>query len=380
MTCEHIEIMKSSTNQDRHELNRGGGIHGFTLIELLVVIAIIAVLIALLLPAVQAAREAARRAQCTNNLKQLGLAVHNYISSNNTFPLQNMYPSNGPQVNGWSTGWPLALLPQIEQQQLSNAFNFSFSIWDPPAGATANINSTVGYVQVGGLICPSEDVKVKTAPPWGTTNYVGNYGGPGILKYWSGTIVPNNWGYNLSNVGPFGIESVTDGTSNTALFSERLHGLTTNDTVYPGQTNFKRGLFLNTYSGAVGNSNNNAGAIAFVQACKSLPSTTGSTNSNINGYIWCIGYPWHLVVSSYTHFNTPNGTSCYNPTVDPNVGGPNVWGNPDGALPPTSNHPGGVNVGFADGSVKFMKDSISLQSWWAVGTRNGGETISSDSY
>jgi prepilin-type processing-associated H-X9-DG protein len=85
-------------------------------------------------------------------------------------------------------------------------------------------------------------------------------------------------------------------------------------------------------------------------------------------------------VSSYTHFNTPNGVSCYNPTVDPNVGGPNVWGNPDGALAPTSNHPGGVNVGFADGSVKFIKDSVSLQSWWAVGTRNGGETISSDSY
>jgi prepilin-type N-terminal cleavage/methylation domain-containing protein len=104
---------------------------GFTLIELLVVIAIIAVLIALLLPAVQAAREAARRAQCTNNLKQLGLAVHNYLSSTNVFPLGDLYPagSNGSAMgvqgnggNGWSYGWTLSILPQIEQQPLFNAY------------------------------------------------------------------------------------------------------------------------------------------------------------------------------------------------------------------------------------------------------------------
>src|ERR1700690_4109232 len=91
---------------------------GFTLIELLVVIAIIAVLIALLLPAVQAAREAARRAQCVNNLKQLGLATHNYISSMQVFPMQCMYPSGASACTGWSVGWPTQILPQIEQQQL----------------------------------------------------------------------------------------------------------------------------------------------------------------------------------------------------------------------------------------------------------------------
>src|SRR6202789_575297 len=96
-------------------LLRYGRARGFTLIELLVVIAIIAVLIALLLPAVQAAREAARRAQCTNNLKQLGLAVHNYISSNNVLPLKTMWPNNEAVGWGWSYGWPLALLPNIEQ-------------------------------------------------------------------------------------------------------------------------------------------------------------------------------------------------------------------------------------------------------------------------
>ena len=97
---------------------------GFTLIELLVVIAIIAVLISLLLPAVQAAREAARRAQCTNNLKQLGLAIHNYISQHQVIPSQNMYPSANQYSCGWSVGWPLALLPNMEQGALFNAFNF----------------------------------------------------------------------------------------------------------------------------------------------------------------------------------------------------------------------------------------------------------------
>src|SRR5271163_379855 len=102
---------------------------GFTLIELLVVIAIIAVLIALLLPAVQAAREAARRAQCTNNLKQLGLAVHNYVSQNNVLPLKTMWPNNEAVSWGWSYGWPLALLPNIEQTTMFNAFNFGTGLF-----------------------------------------------------------------------------------------------------------------------------------------------------------------------------------------------------------------------------------------------------------
>src|SRR5271170_1876430 len=105
------------------------GHRGFTLIELLVVIAIIAVLIALLLPAVQSAREAARRAQCTNNLKQLALAAHNYLSQQGVFPMQTTYPAGQTQSWGWSYGWPLAIAPQLEQNVLFNAFNFSVGMF-----------------------------------------------------------------------------------------------------------------------------------------------------------------------------------------------------------------------------------------------------------
>ncbi len=156
---------------------------GFTLIELLVVIAIIAVLIALLLPAVQAAREAARRAQCVNNLKQLGLAVHNYISSNNNLPAQCMYPASSNLSSGWSFAWYLAILPSMEQQPVFNAINFNIQVY----GAE---QTTAGYNQLATLLCPSESLKSRPSGTWGTSNYAGNYGGPGTIKLYTGTVVP----------------------------------------------------------------------------------------------------------------------------------------------------------------------------------------------
>jgi prepilin-type N-terminal cleavage/methylation domain-containing protein len=148
---------------------------GFTLIELLVVIAIIAVLIALLLPAVQAAREAARRAQCTNNLKQLGLAVHNYASSTNVLPAASMF--TGPGVGSWSwcASWTVFLLPQLEQTPLYNSTNFAFSM-------DQVVNSTVSYNKLGTLLCPSDPQKVRPAAPWAPSNYFGNFGGPIVIR------------------------------------------------------------------------------------------------------------------------------------------------------------------------------------------------------
>ncbi len=168
---------------------------GFTLIELLVVIAIIAVLIALLLPAVQAAREAARRAQCINNLKQLGLAFHNYHSTYNSLPADGLFLSSaystvagqGPGW-GWCTSWEVSLLPNLEQTAMSNAYNYNIAP-DQPA------NYTVGFNQIASLLCPSENQPVRPNSPWAGTSYHGNHGGPGIVTNWSGTVVQNFTSY-----------------------------------------------------------------------------------------------------------------------------------------------------------------------------------------
>jgi prepilin-type N-terminal cleavage/methylation domain-containing protein/prepilin-type processing-associated H-X9-DG protein len=358
---------------------------GFTLIELLVVVAIIAVLIALLLPAVQSAREAARRAQCVNNLKQLGLATHNYLSVNNCLPLQDMYPAQTSSCSGWSSGWQLEILPQLEQQPLYNAWNFYFTVYDNVCGTA--VNTTVAYTQLSALLCPSENYRLGTNPPWGTLNYVSNYGGPGTFQLYTGTIVPNNW-YNYPTLGPFGVEAIRDGTSNSAMFSERLHGVTSGGALPLSSPDYKRAMYQSTvqlpvplYTTAQSSSFNVAGtqdqALQFLAACKQLPPTTVSPNSNLAGWIWTQAYPWNIITNAYTHFGPPNSIPCNN------SGGPgtdSVWGGPTSSVPPTSNHPGGVNLCMADGSVRFVKDTVSLQTWWAIGTRAGNEVVSSDSY
>ncbi|MHB1561707.1 MAG: DUF1559 domain-containing protein [Isosphaeraceae bacterium] len=364
---------------------------GFTLIELLVVIAIIAVLIALLLPAVQAAREAARRAQCTNNLKQLGLAVHNYHSQVNALPASNMFlgASNGW---GWNASWAVFLLPNIEQGPLYNAYNFSQP--PNPSGAQGP-NTTIVYSAISVLLCPSDSQKQRPNNPWAPTNYCGNHGGPGVVRMWSGTIVEfyttasssnfmvNGWSPGTawwgadSNLGFFGLEGVTDGSSNTALFSEKLLGASTGSPqpYAGGDSNSRRGIYLVSSTPTNYNSLSYATAQAGVMACQSVPGTMQSQNGWLQGFTWAMGYQWHSVVNLYQHYNTPNKLTCLNP-ADPG----SLWGGTSGIVTASSNHPGGVNVCFADGSVHFIKDSVAMNTWWALGTRNGGEALSSGSY
>ncbi len=346
---------------------------GFTLIELLVVIAIIGVLIALLLPAVQAAREAARRSQCTNNLKQLGLAIHNYLDQTSVFPGQCAFPTAQNQSSGWSYGWVLPLLPHMEQGPLYNAFNFNAGLYNNVAGVSNGAaNTTAGYSQINTLLCPSDGIKQRPQDPYGTQNYVGNFGGPGVLRRWSGTIVPyaSSSFSTDSNLGAFGLESVRDGSSNTALFSERLIGLRGNPALKLNDPEAKRAIFPAADPGS------SANPAAFAMACKGLPATTTSIRSNGNGYFWVGGYPHHVVTNAYTHYGSPNSTSCQNTTLDASW---LTFGGAYSSTPPTSNHSGGVNIGMADGSVRFIKDSVSYQAWWALGTRNGGEVLSGDS-
>jgi len=367
---------------------------GFTLIELLVVIAIIAVLIALLLPAVQSAREAARRAQCTNNLKQLGLAVHNYHSTYNVLPAEEMWmgatagSGAGGGSWGWNASWPVCLLPNIEQGPLYNAYNQSWTPDWPP-------NSTVSNNALAALLCPSDNQKARPNHPWAPMNYTGNFGGPGPIRVWSGIFVtpftcstsnqiPINgwpvgtcwWGAD-SNLAYFGLEGVTDGSSNTALFSERLLGASTQDPQPTVQSaTAKRGIYVDPPGLSVAyNSGDPTLALSSMKACQSMAGTTTGNTSWLIGFSWTMGYPWHSVVNRYTHYNTPNKLTCL---ASNDTGG--LWGGMDGLIPPTSNHPGGVNVCFGDGSVRFVKDSVGAQTWWALGTKNGGEPVSADSY
>ncbi|MDR3635527.1 MAG: DUF1559 domain-containing protein [Isosphaeraceae bacterium] len=346
---------------------------GFTLIELLVVIAIIAVLIALLLPAVQAAREAARRSQCINNLKQLGLGVHNYHSQNNVLPPQSVYfpnPASGNWQN-WSPSWASSMLPMLEQTPLYNALNFNWGMQDPQ-------NTTVGYSQLSFLLCPSDGVKVRPYGSWAPCSYRANTSGPAPIQLWTGMIVPINtpWAGN-SNAASIGFESVTDGTSNTAMFSEKLIGINLG-TVTVASANNLRALFLPpsaTNLTTIVNTGNNAAALAFVQACTSMPGTQAAQISYTTGADWHGTFAYLSINTSYSHFTAPNTLSCTYPgSEDPN------WGGTMAAIAPTSNHSGGVNVLMGDGSVKFIKNSVNLQTWWAIGSRNLGEAVSADAY
>jgi prepilin-type N-terminal cleavage/methylation domain-containing protein/prepilin-type processing-associated H-X9-DG protein len=362
----------------------------FTLIELLVVIAIIAVLIALLLPAVQAAREAARRAQCVNNLKQLGLSVHNYLSSQNCFPVLlgswNVGGVAGPNTSNpegpWPLGWAVGILSYMEQTQMYNSANYSFGAQDGP-------NTTITYSKVATFICPSESL---TSGPWpgvpnGYMNYAANFGGPASMTAWNGMVVPMNGNastncqcYSInnthSNFAPFGTQGVTDGTSNTAVFSEKLIGIQNPATgiITPSNIYGKRVIFNSGAPAMTPDSMNGAQAQTYVQMCRAVPGTSIAVGTNYwSGACWDGSHAGTLRFNSYNHINTPNGLTCtFGAGEDP--------GQLLTAITAQSNHSGGVNVCFGDGSVKFIKDSIGVQIWWALGSRNLGEVISSDAY
>ena len=354
----------------KHTSYRSGLSRGFTLIELLVVIAIIAVLIALLLPAVQAAREAARRAQCTNNLKQLGLANMNYESANGSFTLGSymMTPINGAAPPGDPAARPcsgrheasilIRLLPFMEQSQLFNAFNSSVHFDTAP-------NSTVTITGLSAIWCPSDG---KVSQLWqgddgygmrftcykgnaGTWFTPGRYQDPTCMGGAFGTLIgqANGIFYFYSKTT---ISSITDGTSNTMLMGEYAWGkANSGEEVCWGwwsSGNYADTLYTTLYP---------------LNPFNKVPD--GGTGSGINA---------DVDVSAASSF-----------------------------------HPGGANFAFCDGSVKFIKDSIqmapgstatgqylpnnvqamggNLYQWigqisvyQALSTRNGGEVISSDQY
>jgi len=353
---------------------------GFTLIELLVVIAIIAVLIALLLPAVQAAREAARRSQCVNNLKQLGLGLHNYHQAINSFPLgksKGQTNNTAGQYDGW-TDWSAQamMLPYMEQTPIYNSINFNYLAGHDVGG---NTNSTAYNAQINVFLCPSDPNAGGTT---GNTNsYRGSIGTTtDVNKYY----VNNNGDNSASqSTGVFtyfnvyGLRDIIDGSSNTIAFSESLAG--GRNAVAGNRSNGATGV-----GGAAGgqflDASGQAGSTNSIAVLNAIAACT-SANASGKNLSTSIGNRWGWGATSETLFMTvvpPNSKLANFNSCRVGCGG---CGPDDGIFSNSqSYHSGGVNVSFADGSVKFIKDSINMQTWMALGTKANGEVISADQY
>jgi len=354
---------------------------GFTLIELLVVISIIAVLIALLLPAVQSAREAARRAQCVNNLKQIGLALHNYHSANNSFPMGasasknpvNAGDSSGNACIAWM-GWSAhaLMLPYLEQSPLYNAANFYF---DPIDSASAAFNSTVVNTKINSFLCPSDGNAGQSF----TNSYYASEGtstraDAGTSTNPCGVSSQSSTGlfyYSVAN----NISGASDGTSNTVAFSEGLVG---NNGVL--RQRWVTGVNLGSGSGFYDANQDIVTTMSTLQQCSSafLTATANAGLSSDRGQTWAWG------AESMTMFNTIVPPSSTQYTFGQCRFGCNTCGTQSAdhsqITNAHSNHSGGANVLLADGSVRFIKGSVALQTWWALGTKANGEVISGDSY
>ncbi|WZO97785.1 DUF1559 domain-containing protein [Isosphaeraceae bacterium EP7] len=351
---------------------------GFTLIELLVVISIIAVLIALLLPAVQSAREAARRTQCVNNLKQMGLAVHNYESTNGCFPPSSIYPSPLDSW-GWAPAGHLALLQYVEQGVMYNAYNAGAVHPNGNGSQMYDMNATVFNTQIATLLCPSDPPMVKVS----LCSYVGNAAGPFPMTGYSGTFVPTeaSWPEGApspgANTSTLKISGIVDGTSNTALFSEKLtaHSNVGNVTAASGNPNDARRVWFRAPDmGREKTSQTLLAVQTMLASCKSMAPSTVATGSASETSGWFRSYPAYANYGVYHHTGTPNSRNCGANFIA--EWGQDFWGTSNAS----SLHPGGVNTCFSDGSIKFIKDTVSQQTWWAIGTRAGGEVLSSDSY
>jgi len=349
---------------------------GFTLVELLVVIAIIGILIALLLPAVQAAREAARRSQCTNNLKQMGLAVHNYADINKCFPPKKsgtQTGSGGTMYNAeFGSGW-MRLLPFFEQQALYNTWSsaqtygtYTFAPFGPlPWDGSVGAAPYVPYcTQVSTLLCPTNPSAAtgKAANAHGRTNYMFSVGDS-----------VSGWDHNDNSSttrGPFGnrrivftFADIRDGTANTTMLSERLFA-------------------SDAWTVKEGNAHSFAGVLTSPGTCLTTVDPANPTRFVAGTQVTTWSGQWDHGSASHIAFNTvlpPNSPACGSTNNDDSSGG--VW-------PATSYHPGGVNVAMCDASVRFISDTIDSGNtlaapvtggpspygvWGALGSKSGGE-------
>lgn len=302
---------------------------GFTLVELLVVIAIIGILIAMLLPAVQAAREAARRMQCTNNLKQIGVAMQNYHGTYGSFPAGHIESgSSGPEYRH-QLSWMALILPFFEQQGIADQIHFE----DIDMANSAQNNAIfqrIGAHSMPMYLCPSDPVG-QVNPEWGPTNYLGNQGTGCECR---GSDCNGLFGHGTA----MRIRDITDGTSNTIAVGETVKGDMNPDTLGDNYA-FER----------------NVTNAADIDSCQST-----APGASDRATVWLGGDPQFNMFSTA---RTPNDArfDC----MGPNHGCINFAAR--------SFHPGGANLGRADGSVSFFPDDIDEDVYRALGTRAGGE-------
>jgi prepilin-type N-terminal cleavage/methylation domain-containing protein/prepilin-type processing-associated H-X9-DG protein len=339
---------------------------GFTLIELLVVIAIIAVLISLLLPAVQAAREAARRAQCTNNLKQVGLSFLNYESTFAVLPPAFVGAGTGNNVT-WTNGWSALsrALPYLEQSSLFNSANFSIWKEDPT-------NTTTIALNVSAFVCPSDPKNQPVLHDYGVAGS-NSYGVcQGDWFVWGGFSGPfNGAAFSTNQARTFA--AFTDGTTQSILAAEVKCS--------QASANCKAALSLIQNPASVPPPTANPLTVApDYNTCN--PVNVGSAQFEFHTE-WSDG---NAHASGFTTAWPPNfkviGTASWNLGLDLDLNGINQEsGGPTfAAITSRSYHPGGVNALMGDGSVHFVKSTINGSTWRALGTIAGGEVVSSDSY
>jgi prepilin-type N-terminal cleavage/methylation domain-containing protein/prepilin-type processing-associated H-X9-DG protein len=334
---------------------------GFTLIELLVVIAIIAILIGLLLPAVQKVRESAARMKCSNNLRQLGLAAHNFISVTETLP-----PGEWQRSTDGGTSRPslmAVLLGNVEQANKFNQFNFLFDV-------TSATNQPATWQDVPMFLCPSDPSKTTIASganPAGRLNYFGNIGtisDPRVINSWSGMFMVASVAAGDTPRG-LRLAQITDGTSNTAMFSEIMRS---NDRT------------VVNYTTAVASGDIAVTPDIYTSAFHDGRAVSGcaggsTTPANLINYV---GLQYYRGGISHNSF--------YNHTLPPNWN--RVTGNINTQkyicgdtsfrrihIAAASYHAGGVNVCMSDGSVRFVADGVDFDTWRAAGTRSGGEVL-----